>query len=105
MEVGGVVDQHVDTTEAIDGGLHRRLGVVGIGDVELGDQQVVGGAEGFGDCVGLTPRGDDGLAGRESSPRDVGAHAASGTGDEPHLLVTHDLGSFRWVIHPLPGKH
>ena len=28
VEAGGVVDEHVDAAEAVDGGLDRRLGVV-----------------------------------------------------------------------------
>ena len=30
VEVGGVVDQHVDAAEAVDGGPHRRLGVAAV---------------------------------------------------------------------------
>ena len=41
VEAGGVVDQHVDAAEAIDGGPDRRLGVLRARDVELDDQQVV----------------------------------------------------------------
>ena len=42
VEVAGVVDEHVDAAEPLDGGLHGRLGVLGAGDVELDDEQVVG---------------------------------------------------------------
>jgi len=33
VEAGGVIDQHVDSTEAIDGGPHRSVGVSGACDV------------------------------------------------------------------------
>src|SRR5436305_1871224 len=40
LEVGcikarGVVDEHVDAPEALDGGLHCCLGILGAGDVQL----------------------------------------------------------------------
>ena len=40
VEAGGVVDEHVDATEAVDGGANRGLGVGGAGDVERYSQQV-----------------------------------------------------------------
>jgi hypothetical protein len=36
----GVVDQHVDAAESLDGCLDRSLGVLWAGDVKLDDQQV-----------------------------------------------------------------
>jgi hypothetical protein len=38
VEAGGVVDEHVDAAEAIDGRTDRSLGVLGAGYVQLGDQ-------------------------------------------------------------------
>jgi hypothetical protein len=38
VEAGGVVDQHVDAADAVNGRLDRRLGVLGARDVELDDQ-------------------------------------------------------------------
>src|SRR6266571_5418848 len=69
IEVGGVVDQHVDAAEALDGGLHHCLGVGTAGDVELDDQQVVRLADGIRHGVGV----------------------AAGAGDEPNLLLSHVL--------------
>jgi hypothetical protein len=40
VKVGGVVDQHVDAAESLDGCLDRSLGVLWAGDVKLDDQQV-----------------------------------------------------------------
>ena len=40
VEVAGVVDQHVDASEPVDGSLDGRLGVGGVGDVELDGQEV-----------------------------------------------------------------
>src|SRR5215211_7596241 len=37
VEVARVVDENVDPAEALDGRLHRRLGVRGAGDVQLDD--------------------------------------------------------------------
>ena len=41
VEVARVVDQHVDASEPFDGCLDGRLGVGGVGDVELDGQEVV----------------------------------------------------------------
>src|SRR6266568_6443149 len=41
VEVAGIVDEHVDTAEALDGGLDGGLGVRATGDVELDDEQIV----------------------------------------------------------------
>src|SRR6266545_4442669 len=91
IEVGGVVDQHVDAAEALDGGLHHCLGVGTAGDVELDDQQVVRLADGIRHGVGVAAGGDDGVAGGEGRLRDLDAHAAAGAGDEPNLLLSHVL--------------
>jgi hypothetical protein len=85
-EVPGVVDQDVDAAEAVDGGLRGGLGVLGAGDVEPGGQQVVlWPAQGLLDLVGAAAGGDDLVAGGEGLAGDVGAQAASGTGDENDL--------------------
>ena len=89
IEAGGVVDQHVDAAEAVDGRLDRRLGVLRAGDVELDDEQVVGLAEGLGDGVGVAAGGDDVVAGGQRGLGEVDAHAAAGAGDEPCLLGGH----------------
>ena len=41
VEVAGVVDQHVDPAEPLDGGVHGGLCAGGIGDVQGDGQQVV----------------------------------------------------------------
>jgi hypothetical protein len=79
----------VDAPEPSDGSLHRGLGVGGVGDVELDGQQVVVLAQGLCDSAGVTGGGDDGLAGLQCGPGDLGTHAAAGAGDEPHLLLSH----------------
>ena len=72
------------STAACDG----RLGVGGVGDIELDGQEVILLAE-----AAVTSRaaggGDDGVAGREGGLGDVDAHATAGAGDEPNLLVSH----------------
>jgi hypothetical protein len=89
LEAGGVVDEHVDAAEAVDGGLHRRLGVGAVGDVELDDEQIVRRADGLRHVVGVAAGGDDRVARGERRLRDVDAQAAAGAGDEPDLLVGH----------------
>jgi hypothetical protein len=63
IEIAGVVDQHVDGAEPVDGRLDRRLDLLPAGDVELDDEQVVGLADGLGDGVGVAAGGDDIVAG------------------------------------------
>jgi hypothetical protein len=89
VEVAGVVDQHIDPAEALHCGRDGRLGVGGVGDVELDDQEVVVGAEGSADPLGVAAGGDHGVTGGQGGLDDLDAHAAAGTGDEPNLLVSH----------------
>ena len=74
-----------------DGGLDRRLGIFGAGDVELHGQQVVVVAERRGDLLGVAAGGDDGVAGGQRSLGDVDAQAAACAGDEPNLPVLHGM--------------
>ena len=73
--------------------LHRRLCGCQARDVELDDEQVVGFADGIGHGFGVAAGGDDCVAGGERGLRDVDAHPAACTGDEPNLLATHVLQS------------
>jgi len=59
-------------------------------------------AEGRGDLGGLAGGGDDAVAGVQSGPGQVDAHAASGAGDEHDRVVVSHLGegAFREVISP-----
>jgi hypothetical protein len=89
VEVAGVVDEHVDASEPVDGSPDGRFGVGGVGDVEHDGQEVIVLAQGGGDGLGVAGGGDHGVAGRERRPGDVDAHATAGAGDEPNLLVSH----------------
>jgi hypothetical protein len=89
VEVGGVVDQHVDAAEAVNGRRDRRLGVVRAGDVELDDQEVVGLADRLGDGVGIAAGCDDRMAGGQRGLGEVDAHVTPGAGDEPRLRLSH----------------
>ena len=89
VEVAGVVDQHVDGSEPFHGSRDGRLGVGGVGDVELDDQQVVVGAEGSADPLGVAAGGNHGVAGDQGGLGDVDAHPAPRTSDEPDPLVSH----------------
>ena len=62
-------------------------------DVELDDEQVVSLADGVGHGVSVAAGRDDRVAGGEGRPRDVYAHATAGAGDEPDLLVGHNVES------------
>ena len=69
VEVAGVVDQDVDTAKAVDGGVHRCLGLLGAGDVEFDDQQIVlRTAYGLCDRLGTAAGGDDLRAQRPGRP-------------------------------------
>jgi hypothetical protein len=89
VEVTGVVDQHIDAAEPLHGSLHGRLGVGGVGDVELDGQQVGVGAEGSADPLRVAAGGDHSVAGGEGGLGDVDAHPAPRAGDEPDPLVSH----------------
>ena len=89
VEVPGVVHQHVDPPEPLDGRLDGRVDGGGVGDVELHRQQIVVGAERGGDGVRVAGGGHHGVAGGERGLGDVDTHAAGGTSDEPDLLVGH----------------
>jgi hypothetical protein len=63
IEVGGVVDQHVDASESVNSRLDRGLGVLRAGDVQLHDQQVLGLAHGGAHSLGVAAGGDDRVPG------------------------------------------
>ena len=62
-----VIDQHVDAAEAVDGGGRSVLGAVGVGHVELGDEEVLS-RHAPRDGVGVAAGGDDVVAGGERGP-------------------------------------
>jgi hypothetical protein len=68
----------------------------GVGDVELDGQQVVVGADGSADPLGVAAGGDHSVPGSESGLGDVDAHPAPRAGDEPNLLVSHAGAPFLW---------
>src|SRR5439155_24307795 len=90
--VGGVVDEHVDAAEAVDGRRDRRVRVLPVGDVELDDEEVIGLTERRCDGVRVAAGGNDVVAGGERRLGEVDAHATSGASDQPDLLVgSHGL--------------
>src|SRR6185312_12710071 len=52
-------------------------------------QQVVAVPNRGADPLGVASGGDDAVSGREGGLRDVDAHAPSGAGDKPNLLLGH----------------
>src|SRR5207245_7139564 len=89
VEVPGIVDEHVDTAEALDGGLDGGLGVRATGDVELDDEQTVRFADGLGHGVRVAARCDNGIAGGKRRLGDVDRHASPGAGNYSKLLRGH----------------
>jgi hypothetical protein len=95
LEGRGVVDEHVDALEPLDGGPHRRLGIGAAGDVELDDQEVVRPTHGPGHRVGVPAGGRHRVAGGEGGLGEVDAHATTGAGDEPDLAHFSSLAPSR----------
>lgn len=95
VEVRGVVDQHIDASEPLHRGLHRRLGVGRPGDVQVHDQQILGVPDRCQDSLGTPAGGHHGMTGSERGLREVDSHAPSRTGDEPDLLLRHAHSSPR----------
>jgi hypothetical protein len=89
VEVAGVVDEHVDAAEALDGGRGRGVGRGGVGDVEGEGEQVVVRADGVGGALRVAAGRHDGVARGECRSCDVDAHAAARAGDEADLGVSH----------------
>ena len=74
------------STARLDGG----LGAGGVGDVKSYDDEVVVCSEHGGDLLGVAAGGDDGVTGSQGGLGDIDAHAATGAGDEPDIvLITH----------------
>ncbi len=96
LEVSGVVYQHVDTAEPLDGGLDGCARGGGIGDVEVDDQQVVVLAQRGRDVVGPACGGDHRVTGGQGRLGDVDAQTAASAGDEPNLLLAHASALLYW---------
>ena len=62
VEVPRIVDQNVDTSEPFDGSLDGRLGVGGIGDIELDGQEAIVLAQGRCDAVDVAAGSHDRVA-------------------------------------------
>lgn len=56
VEVAGVVDENVDTSESLGGSRHRGLRIGMAGDVELDGEEVVSSADGLGHSVRVPSR-------------------------------------------------
>ncbi len=89
VEVAGVVDQHVEAAEPVDRRLDGRLGIGGVGDVELHGQQVIVRSDRRPDPLGVASGGDHSVAGGQRGLGDVDTHATASAGNEPNLLVGH----------------
>src|SRR6266705_1242734 len=89
-----VVGEHVDVAKAGDGCLHRCLGILGAGDVELDNTQVVSLADGLGDSIGVAASCNDRVPGGQSGPGDMYAHSTACAGNKPNVLMSHRTSSF-----------
>ena len=101
VEAGGVVDQHVDSTEAINGGPHRSLGVSGAGDVERDSQQVARCSQDLGDSLAVSTGRHNRVAGGQRGPRELDTHAAAGSRNQPDFLAHHILKFCTLFAEPL----
>jgi hypothetical protein len=81
--VSGVVDQHVEPPEAVDGGADRGAGGLLVGHVERDDGEpvaVLGGE--VVQRLGAADAGDDLVTGVEDGADDLPAEAAGGAADQ-----------------------
>jgi hypothetical protein len=77
------VDRHVDATEPRDRRGDGPLGALRVGDVQLGDEQVLPLADRRADGVRVAAGGDDVVTGGQGSTGELDAHPAPGAGDQP----------------------
>src|SRR5204863_1512417 len=96
IKVGCVIDEHVNVAEPINCRLDGGLGVGGVGNVELDDQQVLLLTDGQTYNVDVATRGDDRIASSQGGFGDVYAHTAPGTSNQPDLLPTRGIFSTSW---------
>jgi hypothetical protein len=73
----------------LDGSGYCGSGIVLPRDVELDDVQIIGGAQRSGDGLGVATGGYDGMPGHERGFHDIYAHATTGPGHEPNIVVSH----------------
>src|SRR6266699_5681053 len=99
-EVAGIVDQHVDAAEPVDGGPRRRRGVGAVCDVQLEDQQVTRLSHGLGYGVGVPAGGHDGVTCGQGGLDEIDAHATAGTSNKPNLLVSLASHGTSWIRVP-----
>ena len=91
-----IVEEHVETAEPIDCGLHEGLAGRRKGDVaDIRDGALARGIDLMGCCFGLggiTTVDDDRAALGDKSGRDLLAHPRTAAGDDGNLVLeTHDL--------------
>jgi hypothetical protein len=74
-------------------GGYGRLGILGTGDVELGNEQLVRLADGLRHGFGVAACRDHRVPCGERRFDDINAHATARTGHEPDVLVSHNISS------------
>jgi len=92
-EVTGVVDQHVDPAEALDGRGHCGGGLLGVCDVQAHNEQIVVRADGFRDGFSVAPGSHDVVTSCQRSRGELDAQAAARAGDEPRSFVHEQVAS------------
>src|SRR6266545_5278961 len=85
----GVVAQHVDPAEQLEGGLDRGFSVGGDGDVELDCQQALVGAYRLLNSLGTAAGGDHLVTSGKRRLGEVHTYTTPGTSNKPYLLVHH----------------
>jgi hypothetical protein len=91
LEDPGIVDEHVDSAKPLHGGVDSPLSVVALRDVEGYGQKFLRRPEHLGQPAGVPACRHQSVPGAQNGPREVGAHAAAGTGDEPYLPARHAI--------------
>jgi hypothetical protein len=102
-EIPCVVDEHVDATESIHGGLYRSLRVLRVGDVQFDDEQVVSLADSLRHGVGVAASCDDRVPGGQSDLGDLDAHSTARAGKKPNVLLSHRTSCCGLLEDP--GEH
>jgi len=98
IEAGGVVDQHIDAAEAVDGRPYRGLGVRRARDVQRDGEHVARRAQHPGHSIAVSTGSHHRMAGGQRGPHEIDTHAAAGTRNQPDLFAHHILNDCTFYL-------